>query len=60
MSFNDFVHKIFLKSKTTSEIKIYKVFKKIRLYSKVGIFLRDENFSTNYGIVILHPNRGTH
>ena len=33
--------------------------KKIGLHSKVGIYLRDGDFSTNDGIVNLHPSRGT-
>ena len=34
--------------------------KKMELDSKVGIYLRDGDFSTNYGVVNLHPSRGTH
>ena len=60
ITFNDFVHKHNLKNKGTSNIKIYEMLKKIGLGSKVGIYLRDGIFSTNYGIVILHPSRGTH
>ena len=46
MTFNDFVHKHNLKNKTTSSIKIYEVLEKIGLDSKVGIYLRDGDFST--------------
>ena len=60
ITFNDFVHKHNLKNKATSNIKIYEVLKKIGLNSKVSIYLRDGIFSTNYGIVNLHPSRGTH
>ena len=60
MSFNDFILKYKLKNKATSNIKNYVVLKKIRLDSKLGIFLRDGNFSTNYGIVNLHPSKGSH
>ena len=28
--------------------------------SKVGTYLRDWDFSTNYGVINLHPRRGTH
>ena len=49
-----------LKNKATSNIQIYEVLKKIRLDSKVGIYLRDGEFSTSYGLVNLHPSRGTH
>ena len=34
--------------------------KKIRLDTKVGIYLRDGPFSTDIGIVNLHPSKGTH
>ena len=60
MSFIDFVQKYKLQNKATSIIKLYEVLKKIGLDSKVGIFLRDGSFSTNYGIVNLHPSRGSH
>ena len=60
ISFNDFVHKNKLKNKATKNLKLYKVFKNIGLGSKVGIYLRDVPFSTDIGIVNLHPTRGTH
>ena len=60
MTFNDFVHKPNLKPKATSNIKIYEVLKKIGLNSKVGIYLRDGDFSTIYGLVNLYPTRGSH
>ena len=60
LTFTDFIHKYNLKNKTTSNIKIYEVMKKIGLDSRVGIYLRDGNFSPNYGILNLHPTRGTH
>ena len=59
MSFNDFIKKYNLKNRATSNIKLYEVLKKIGLDSKVGIFLRDGDFSTIYGVVNLHPSRGT-
>ena len=34
--------------------------KKLGLDSKVGIYSRDDNFSSNYGILNLHPSRRTH
>ena len=58
--FNDFVRKHNLKNKATSNIKIYKVLKKIGLDSTVGIYLRDGLFSSDIGIVNLHPTKGTH
>ena len=60
ITFNDFVHEYNLKSKTTSNIKIYEVLRKIGLDSKVGINLRDGDFLTSYGIVNLHPSGGNH
>ena len=60
ITFNDFVKKYNLKNKATSNIKIYEVLKNIRLDTKVGIYLRDSAFSTDIGIVNLHPSRGTH
>ena len=60
LTFNDFVRKHDLKNKATSNIKIYEVLKNIRLDTKVGIYLRDGPFSTDIGIVNLHPSKGTH
>ena len=60
MSFNDFVCKHKLKSKATSSLKIYDVLKKIGVDSKVGIYLGDGSFSSDIGIVNLHPSKGTH
>ena len=60
MSFNDFVQKNNLKNKATSIIGIYEVLKNLGLDSKVGIYLRDGDFSTIYGIVRLHLSKGTH
>ena len=60
MLIKDFFHKYNLKIKAQSNIKIYEVLKKIGLDSKVEIYWRDGVFSTNYGIVNLHPSRGTH
>ena len=60
ITFNDFVYKHKLKNKATSNIKIYEVLKSIGLHTKVGIFLRDGSFSSDIGIVNLHPSKGTH
>ena len=60
MAFNDFIKKYNLRNKATSNIKLYEVLKKIGLDSKVVIDLRDGDFSSNYGIVNLHPSRGSH
>ena len=60
MSFNDFVRKHDIKNEATSNLKLYEVLKKIGLDSKVGIYLRDGPFSTDIGILNLHPSKGTH
>ena len=58
--FNDFVREYDLKNKSTSNLKVYEVLKKIGLDSKVGIYLRDGPFESDMGIVNLHPSKGTH
>ena len=55
MSFNDFIKKHKLKNKATSNIKIQKVFSFIGV-DNVGIYLRDGPFSSDIGIVNLHPS----
>ena len=59
MTFNDFIKKHNLKNKATSNIKIQQVLGSIGL-DNVGIYLRDGPFSTDIGIVNLHPSKGTH
>ena len=59
MRFNDFVKKFDLKNKATSNIKIHQILSCLGL-SDVGIYLRDGLFSTDVGIVNLHPLKGTH
>ena len=59
MSFNDFIKKYNLKNKATSNIKIQQVLNSIGL-NNVNIFLRDGPFSSDIGIVNLHPTRGSH
>ena len=59
MTFNDFIKKHNLKNKPTSNIKIRQVLNSIGL-NNVGISLRDGPFSSDIGIVNLHPSRGTH
>ena len=58
-SFNDFVHKYDLNNEATSIIKIYQVFSSIGLDNFV-IYVRDRPFSSDIGIVILHPFEGNH
>ena len=59
MTFNDFVLKNILKNKAKSNIKIQQILSCLGL-SDVGIYLRDGLFSTDVGIVNLHPLKGTH
>ena len=59
ITFNEFIKKYNLKNKATSNIKIQQVLDSIGL-SNVGIYLRDEAFQFDIGIVNLHPSKGTH
>ena len=59
MLFNEFIKKFNLKNKATSNIKIQKVLTSIGL-DNVNIYLRDGSFSSDIGIVNLHPSKGTH
>ena len=59
-SFSEFLLKYNLKNEATSNIKIQEVLKKLNLSNTVGIFLRDDDFNTDIGIVNLHPYRGSH
>ena len=57
-SIKDFVHKYKLK-KTTSSVKFCQVLSSLSL-NDVGIFLRVGPFSSDIGVVSLHPSKGTH
>ena len=59
ITLNDFVKNINLKNKATSNIKIQQVLSTLSL-NDVGIYLRDGPFSSDIGIVNLHPSKGTH
>ena len=59
MTFNGFVCKNDLKNKATSNIKIQQVLNSIGI-NNVNIYLRDGPFSSDIGIVNLHPSRGSH
>ena len=54
MSFNVFVPKHDLKNKATSNMKIQPNFSS-SILDDVGIYLRDGPFSSDIGIVNLHP-----
>ena len=59
MTFNDFVKKYNLKNEATSNLKIQQVLTSIGL-DNGKIYLRDGPFSSDIGIVNLHPSKGTH
>ena len=59
ITFIDFIKKHNLKNKATSNIKIQQVLNSIGL-NNVNIYLRDGPFSSDIGIVNLHPTRGSH
>ena len=57
--FNEFVKKFDVKNKATSNIKIQQVLCSIGL-DNVGIYLRDGPFSSDIGIVNIHPSKRRH
>ena len=59
MTFNEFIKKHNLKNKPTSNIKMQQVLVSIGL-DNVVIYLRDDTFKSDVGIVNLHPSKGTH
>ena len=59
LDFSYFIKKYDLKNEATSNIKIQQ--KPISMgLNNVGIYLRDGPFSSDIGIVNLHPSKGTH
>ena len=59
MTFIDFLRKHDLKNKATSNIKFYQFLSSLSL-NDIGIYSRDGPFSSDIGIVNLHPSKGTH
>ena len=59
MMFNDFIKKHNLRIKATSNIKIQQLLTSIGL-DNVNIYLRDGPFSSDIGVVNLHPSEGSH
>ena len=59
ITFNDFIKKYILRNKATSNIKNQHVLSSLSL-DDVGIYLKDGPLSSDIGIVILHPSKGTH
>ena len=56
---NDFIKNYRLNNKATSNTKIQQILSSLGL-NDVGIYLRDCPFSSDVGIVNLHPSKGTH
>ena len=59
MTFNDFFKKHILRNRARSNIKIQHVLSSLSL-DDVGIYVSDGPFSSDIGIVNLHPSKGTH
>ena len=59
MSFNDFIHKNNLKNEATSKKKNQHILCSLAV-KDVKIKLRDGPFTSDVGIVILHPTERTH
>ena len=57
--FIEFIKKHNLRNEATSNIKLQQVLNSIGL-NNVGIFLRDEAFEFDIGIVNLHPSKRSH
>ena len=57
-SFTEFVNKFNLKNQAIPKIGMRAVLNKIKLNAIV--YMRDNRFSTKYGIVNLHPSKETH
>ena len=64
LSFKEFVEKYGLKNEATSNVKIEEILDTICAYGKLtipaGIYMRDDKFTTDSGIVNFHPTKGTH
>ena len=58
LSFKEFVEKYGLKNEATSNVKIKEILNTLKLNS-TGIYMRDAKFTTDSGIVNLHPTKGT-
>ena len=58
LSFKEFVEKYGLKNEATSNVKIKEILDILKLNS-TGIYMRDAMFTTDSGIVNLHPTKGT-
>ena len=59
MSFGDFIQKNSLKKYATSNTKTQQILSSLSLNS-VGTYSKDGPFTTDVGIVDIHPTKGTH
>ena len=59
LSFPEVLSMFKLKCKAISNMKFLQVSKKIGLYKKVRIYMRDDVFPTKSGIISLYPSKGT-
>ena len=65
LSFKEFVEKYGLKNKATSNVKRKEILDTLSAFgilklNSTGIYMRDDKFTTDSGIVNLHPTKGTH
>ena len=58
LSIKEFVEKYRLKYEATSNIKTKEILTLTNI-TECGIYMRDDKFTTDYGIVNLHPTKGT-
>ena len=58
-NFNNFVHRYIFKDKKTSKIKIQQVLSSLNL-NDINFIVRDGPFSSDIGIVKLHPSKRSH
>ena len=58
LSFEEFIEKYGLKNEATSNVKIKEILDKLTI--PAGTYMRDDKFTTDSGIVNLHPSVGTH
>ena len=58
LSFKDFVEKYGFKNEATSNVKIKGILNEVDV--PAGVYIRDDKFTTDSGIVNLHPIKGTH
>ena len=59
LSFKEFIEKYRLANEATSNVKIKEILKLMSI-TECGIYMRDDKFTTNSGIVNLYPTKGTH